>query len=246
MKELEVLNANSPKACLVCGDYLELLKEKKTAFCDYCGQTAEGKHVCSSGHFICDQCYAITTVDFVKRTCLKYKGTNPIELAVEIMNSPFVKMHGAEHHFIVPAVLLTCEHNYSGGGEGLPEKLDKAEDRATKETPRICSFKDGTCGAAVGTGVFLSMYLKHEQQDEDEWSLANKIIAESLKTVAESHGPRCCKRDTYLALQSTVKFLNDNFAINLPISRAQCTFSLRNQSCGREECTFYNLANSLV
>ena len=32
-------------------------------------------------------------------------------MAIEIMKSPMINMHGPEHHFLVPAVLITSYYN---------------------------------------------------------------------------------------------------------------------------------------
>ncbi len=185
-------------------------------------------------------------ISFVKEKCIEYQGKDPIELAVDIMNDDIIRMHGPEHHFIVPAVLITCVRNHSNVKYDLKEKLDIAQKRAELETPRVCTFKEGSCGAAQGTGVFMSMYLGRDEMDEDAWSPSNKIITESLKKIDESRGPRCCKRDTYIALETAADFLKKKFSVNLPVSQGKCTFSLRNDGCGHEECEYYNLSNSLV
>ncbi len=246
METLHIKNNSEEKTCILCGDDLEKMKDSLELSCDFCNKTSKISHQCKSGHLICDSCLEMPTKEFIKNICLKYKGINPIELAVEIMNSPVIRMHGPEHHFIVPAVLTTCLINAGKMKGSLEEKLEIIERRALKETPQACSYDLRTCGAAIGTGVFLSVFLDREQGDEDEWSVANQITAESLKKVAASGGPRCCKRDTYLSLESAIEFLKNQFAIDLPKSEAKCTFSLRNKSCKREDCNFYNLGFSLV
>ncbi|MFW5702248.1 MAG: DUF5714 domain-containing protein, partial [Bacteroidota bacterium] len=90
------------------------------------------------------------------------------------------------------------------------------------------------------------IFLDRKPEHEDQWSPQKEIIAVSLKTVAESPGPRCCKRDTYLAIQTAVGYLSSKFGIDLPYSEAKCTFSMRNAACGHEECEFYNISYSLV
>jgi hypothetical protein len=185
-------------------------------------------------------------INFIKEKCLNYIGKDPIELAVEIMNDEIIRMHGPEHHFLVPAVLTTCVHNHHNDKKSLKEKLEIADRRSKLETPRVCTFKKGSCGAAQGTGVFMSMFLERGELDEDAWSPSNSIITESLKVIDESNGPRCCKRDTYIAIETAAKFLRERFSVNLPVSEGRCTFSLRNDDCGHEDCEYYNLANSLV
>lgn len=246
MKKIELLNTLTNNDCILCGDAVKTLKEPINTHCDFCGKVKLTTHECESSHFLCDDCYNIPVTEYIKSTCLKYKGTDPIALAVEIMNAPVIKMHGSEHHFIVPAVLLTCINNLELQPGNLQEKLDKAEERAANETSDVCTHHLGICGAAMGTGVFLSMFLNREHVHDDAWSLSNHIIADALKRIAEHGGPRCCKRDTYFSLLSAIDYLNDHFALNLQKSEPLCTFSLRNRSCGLEQCIFYNMSNSLV
>lgn len=246
MKLMDLYKKQEDITCILCGDILEVIEEPIKTLCDYCGKTSLITHECKSDHFICDICYNIDTYDFIINQCLKYKGYDVIELAINIMNSPVIKMHGSEHHFIVPAVLYTCTHNKLNNTDDLEKKLLIIKDRSFNETSDHCTFKAGTCGAAFGTGVFLSVYNDRSLYSEDEWSETNHIIADSLKKVAESPGPRCCKRDTYLSLLASVSFLNDKYAIELIASEPKCIFSLRNKNCGREECEFFNLANDLV
>lgn len=246
MAKIEIFNSADNISCILCGDRVVALKTAIETHCDFCGKIKHTTHQCESSHFLCDDCYNIPVNEMIKLKCLKYKGINPIELAIDIMNSPSVKMHGTEHHFIVPAVLLTCVNNMKEKPENIAEKLDIAEERAMAETPDVCRFHDGFCGAAIGTGVFLSMFLDREHIHDDAWSLNNQIISETLKRIKEHGGPRCCKRDTYFSLLTSIEYLNEHFAFELNQSEPKCTFSLRNKSCGLEQCIFYNMTNSLV
>lgn len=246
MTKIEILNTANNNDCILCGDKVTTLKEPVTTHCDFCGKTKPTTHECESSHFLCDDCYNIPVNEFIKSECLNYKGDDPIALAVRIMNSPVIKMHGSEHHFIVPAVLLTCINNSKNTPEDIKEKLDKASLRAENESTSTCTYHAGTCGAAIGTGIFLSMFLGRDHLQDDAWSLSNHVVADTMKKIAEHGGPRCCKRDTYFALETAIEYLNDSFALSLKKSEAKCTFSLRNRSCGLEQCIFYNMSNSLV
>ncbi len=237
---------NDTKDCVLCGDQLKKLNDRVDALCDYCGKNATVSYQCGNMHLICDNCLKMDVYEYIKTACLKYKGTDPIELAVHIMNSPQIKMHGPEHHFIVPAVMLRVLHNTGKINTDINYLLDLAGKRAIGESPQHCDFHAGNCGAAIGTGIFLSIFQDRDIFSEDMWSDTNKIVSFAMKTVLESHGPRCCKRDTYLSIESAVDYINEHFAINLPISEAKCTFSLRNKTCGREDCNYYNMGLSLV
>lgn len=231
--------------CLVCGDDLITFSKPREMQCAFCGKIVEATSHCVQMHYVCDSCSHLSAREVVKSICLKSHKTDPISLAVEIMHSPAIKMHGEEHHMIVPSVLLTCINNKYHSIENLEEKIELAERLAMERVP-VCSYDLKMCGAAIGTGVFLEIYMGIEPREEDEWSLPNQMIAESLKVIAEQKGPRCCKRDTYISLQGSIDFLFEKFAIELPKSEARCTFSNRNTSCMREDCNFYNIANSLV
>ncbi len=246
MELIELYKSDEAQTCILCGDELNILKEGYNTICDYCGKPSKIFNECNSKHFICNECLSIDKYEFIIDKCLNYNGIDPIKLSVDIMNSPLIKMHGTDHHFIVPAVMLTCSYNYQNKNQNLKEKLEIIKDRALKETSSYCTYKAGTCGAAFGTGVFLSVFLDRTPFSEDEWTDSNHIIADSLKNIANSPGPKCCKRDTYLSILASINFLKEKYAIELESSQPKCTFSLRNKTCGREECEFFNLANDLV
>jgi hypothetical protein len=103
----------------------------------------------------------------------------------------------------------------------------------------FCGFY-GACGAGVGTGIFLSLILKTTPLSGLEWQLCNQITSDSLRVIAESGGPRCCKRDSFLALQTAVVFLKEKLDIILPMREViQCEFSDKNKECLKTACTYY-------
>ncbi len=232
--------------CPICGDGLNMLADAKQGRCDFCGKNAEIHFECQSMHSICYECATMTAKDLVKSYCLAHHGTDPMALAVEIMNSPYFEMHGAWHHFVVPAVLLTCAKNLTNATYNLSAALEEVSSRVSAEVPMECMFHAGTCGAACGAAVFLSIYLGRDSQSEDMWSLTSAITTAALKKIDEYPGPACCKRDTYITIGAVAEFMAEKFALVFPISEAKCTFSLRNEGCGREQCLYYNMANMLV
>ena len=55
--------------------------------------------------------------------CRESKSGNPIVIMQELMENPYIYMHGPEHHIMVGAALLTAYHN-CGGEVELDAALD--------------------------------------------------------------------------------------------------------------------------
>ena len=185
----------------------------------------------------------LDAVTFIKKKCIEYNGNKPLELAVQIMNHPIIRMHGAEHHFLTPAVLLTVFNNQAKKYSNLSEKLDELENYINNNAPRSCSLEAGTCGAAIGSGVFFMNFMQEQFVPEVLDRLSNYIRTESIRQIDEIGLSRCCKRDTYISLMVASKVMSENLNIDIEITEPKCTFSLRNKSCGMEDCPFFNLGN---
>jgi hypothetical protein len=141
---------------------------------------------------------------------------------------------------LVPAVLLTAYYNVTGDDGNKEKKLRQARKRGENVLGGFCGFY-GACGAGVGTGIFVSLLTDSTPLSEDGWRLSNLMTAQSLEEIACHGGPRCCKRDTFLALQSAQAFLEENFDVSLPISEPiMCTFSDMNKQCLEGACPFYS------
>lgn len=227
--------------CLLCGEGLEYLKSSEQSFCSLCGKEFESEVRCRRGHFVCDSCHSMDAFRFIEQSCLRSSSLNPLELALELMASPNIKMHGPEHHYLVPAVLLTAYYNYRGDSDGKREMLAIAGQRAAKVPGGFCGFY-GNCGAAVGTGLFISLITDSTPLSEKGWGQANLMTSKSLAALAESGGPRCCKRDSFLSIIEAVLFLKENFAIELPLpENIVCPFSSLNRECLHKRCRFFSL-----
>ena len=165
--------------------------------------------------------------------------TNPIEQAMTLMRDPRVKMHGPEHHFLVPAVLLSAYYNVTGEPDKKEEKIKLAQKRAASVLGGFCGYQ-GDCGAAVGVGIFISVMTGSTPLSTDEWRLSNLATGRSLITIAEQGGPRCCKRNSFLAIREATKFVRENFKVILPTStNIKCDFNHLNKECIKEKCPFY-------
>jgi hypothetical protein len=163
-----------------------------------------------------------------------------MSLAVELMKSPKIKMHGPEHHFLVPAVLLAAYCNLTGNQQDKADKIKTARNRADYVKGGFCGLH-GACGAAVGTGIFVSLLTGATPLSGREWKLSNLITSQCLKEIAEHGGPRCCKRDTFLAIINAIDFIKEYFDTDMAINRGiKCQFSTFNRECRKEQCPFFN------
>jgi len=228
-----------PSGCLLCGEPLVYQSHAVEQICVYCGSTYLSEVNCAAGHYVCDTCHRAEPSDLFESYCLQSTSRNPVAMAINLMSHPSVAMHGPEHHFLVPAVLLASYNQVKPGGN-LPIQLRQARHRAEGVMGGSCGFC-GNCGAAVGTGIFISLITGSSPLSTQTWQLCNRMTAESLLSIAEHGGPRCCKRDTFLALQCADAFLQKEFGVKLEMPESiHCDFSPLNKQCLQKGCPFYS------
>jgi hypothetical protein len=153
------------------------------------------------------------------------------------MRHPAVKMHGPEHHFLVPAALLAAWASATGtpGRDGL---LAEARRRAGSVVGGSCGFH-GACGSGVGVGIFASLATGSTPLAREGWGKANRATGKALQVIGEVGGPRCCKRTTWLALLAGVRFARQDLAVSLEGSSPRCDVHGRNDDCLARDCPFY-------
>ena len=231
---------NHKTNCLVCGSELEYKEDYAMTRCQFCLEDFEANVTCVNGHFVCDTCHSLPASEVISRYCIDSELIEPIEMAVSLMNSPRVAMHGPEHHFLVPAVLLSSYYNLISEPALKAIRIENAQKRASNVLGGFCGFY-GACGSAVGTGIFISIITGANPLSKDEWKLSNLMTARSLLAVANIGGPRCCKRTSFLSIIEASDFLKKYFNITLPINKdIKCLFSPLNNECLKINCPFYS------
>ena len=235
--------AEHRSGCLLCGGELRYAATASTRTCALCGAAAVSEVACAAGHYVCDACHGASAMDLIERACAASGARDPFEIAIALMRSPAVKMHGPEHHFLVPAVLLTAYDNATGRPELKAGHLAEARRRAERVPGGYCG-SHGTCGAAVGTGIFLSVLTGATPLSTFEWRQCNRLTALCLLRIADAGGPRCCKRDTFLALRTAVEEIAAARGVRLPAPEAvRCEFLALNAQCLAEACPFFSGAD---
>ena len=226
--------------CLLCGKDIIYLQSPEKSKCVFCNNDFTINERCAEGHYICDTCHSSGAMDIIEEYSLHALSSDPVEMAITIMRHPSVKMHGPEHHFLMPAVMLTAYYNVIGTRELLPDKLKKARKRAEMIPGGFCG-SHGNCGAGVGAGIFISLLTEATPLSGKEWQLSNLMTSKSLLAIATHGGPRCCKRDIYLSITEAIKFVKENFNIEIPTgTNISCSFYMHNKECLFHDCVYYN------
>ena len=161
-----------------------------------------------------------------------------MEKAWEYANFP---MHCPQHHYLVPAVLLTvCCRLYKSGISRLEKDLETAKERAKNLLPGFCGWY-GACGAAIGSGVFLSLLTDTSPYSTKTWGQTNLLTAKCLKSISELGGPRCCKRVCYTSVLTTTRFMKAQFGIKLgSLQKVTCSYSSQNEQCLKTSCPYFS------
>jgi len=226
--------------CLICGEDLIYATESEKLVCNFCGKEESETVKCSSGHFICNACHSSSAMELIFSFCNETDLTNPIEMANILMRHPSIKMHGPEHHYLVPAVLTSAFYNLKNQPELKHKKLTVALKRAEKVPGGFCG-SHGNCGAGVGTGIFFSAITDTTPLSDDTWKLSNLLTGTCLVKIAEKGGPRCCKRDTYTAITHAVDFVKEKIDVEIPDSNEIiCHFHPMNKECLGRKCEYFS------
>jgi hypothetical protein len=229
----------------LCGKELVYRNSLGTLVCYYCHEEFEANVACSEGHYICDKCHSSGAKDLIEQFCIQSDLTDPVKISEILMKHPSLKMHGPEHHFLVPAALLTAYYNIKGETTEKEKKIREAKKRSDKVLGGFCGFY-GSCGAAMGAGIFMSLVTGATPVSKQEWALSNRVTARCLNRIADHGGPRCCKRNTWLAMAEAAAFTNEVLGVGIPVhGKVRCTFESLNKECRKEECP-YNFTSQMT
>ncbi len=221
--------------CLICGAPLKYLEKDVEMDCVLCHKKEYSKTKCENGHYVCSECHT-KGIDTIIGICMSETSKNPIKILQKLMALPFCHMHGPEHHIMVGSALLTAYKN-SGGEIDLHKALVEMQSRGKKVPGGACGFW-GACGAGVSTGMFVSIITGSTPLGNEAWGLSNQMTAKALEAIGKIGGPRCCKRDSYLAITEAVKFVKTYLGVEMEIGEIKCIHSEFNNQCIGERCPF--------
>ena len=222
--------------CLICKAPLEYLSLGIEMECAICHKKEVSTARCVNGHFVCDECHT-KGIDQIIGVCLNETTKDPYAILSRLMDLPFCHMHGPEHHIMVGSALLTAYKN-AGGNIDLPNALSEMQARGRKVPGGICGFW-GSCGAAISSGMFISIATGSTPLAQKEWGMSNLMTSASLNAIGTVGGPRCCKRNSYLAIIEAVKFAKEHLDVTMELSPIHCRHQSQNNQCIGKRCPFH-------
>lgn len=242
--KIQPLNPAPPRhaaGCMVCGSELSYLAQPSTAACHYCGGTHNTHSVCTHGHFICDDCHQRDALSVIRLRCLDSSETDMLALLDHIRQHPAFPLHGPEHHALVPGIMVATYRNR--GGKIDKETILAAIERGSKVPGGVCGFW-GTCGAATGVGIGMSVLLNATPLTPKARQLAQLATAQTLSRIAETPAARCCQRESVSALREAAR-LSQEF-LPIPLLAAfpfTCRQQGKNKECSKQRCPLWAIQN---
>ena len=137
---------------------------------------------------------------------------------------------------MVGAALLTAYRN-AGGGLDLEQALGEMYSRGRAVPGGACGFW-GACGAGISAGQFLAIATGSTPLAREPWGLSNQLTARALEAIGKAGGPRCCKRDSWLAILAAVDFVRERLGVAMTPAVPRCTYSSQNAQCIGSRCPF--------
>ncbi len=170
--------------------------------------------------------------------CLQEKSKSPLDIFHHIAKQDFVRIHGPEHHILDGAAVLTAFYN-AGGNIDVAESLQEMMKRGMQMPGAACG-QWGVCGAVSSIGAALSIIDgTGPLSSDDSWGNHMLYTSAALGKLAKVGGPRCCKRDAFLAIKEAVEYINEHYGISLQMSEMKCDYSSQNEQCISHRCPFY-------
>ena len=173
----------------------------------------------------------------IKELCAVQGGTDPVAIAKTLMQDPLISIHGPEHHILDGAAFLTALHN-AGVSFDFDAAFEELRQRGKKMPGAICG-QWGICGSAASVGASLAiLHNTGPLSDNDYYKDNLKLTSRILSRMAEIGGPRCCKRNAFLSLQTASDFVRENYDIPLESHEIKCGFFPKNEQCIGKRCPF--------
>ena len=163
---------------------------------------------------------------------------DPYVIFTHVLEKGYVNMHGPEHHILDGACLLTAYRN-AGGAIDLDAALDKLCAEGLRMPGAMCGLW-GVCGAVASMGAALAIIDGTGPLTTDgSWGDHMAFTAAATAELGRVNGPRCCKRDAFLAFRCAVDYIGAHKGVRLTWTDPVCRFSPMNAQCIGAHCPFH-------
>lgn len=186
---------------------------------------------------------AIEKAGWIKEACIAWcergGSADAGELLEHLMADERCPAFGPVHHALVGAALLACSWKAVGKGD-LADALDELFDRAGCVPGAACA-KWGVCGAAASCGMAFAILSGNAPLKVDGWGEGQRMVARILSAIADAGAPRCCKRDSRIAVRVASSWFNDCLGAGLADSATVhgCAVSGQNAACLKDACAYF-------
>ena len=118
------------------------------------------------------------------------------------------------------------------------EEINTAIERGKTVCGGACAFL-GTCGAAIGAGIAVSVVLKADPYDGEKRQAVQQAAQAVLAEIASYKAPRCCQRDSWIALKEASEILHKITGISLTVKAFECEQFPENKECIFKDCPLW-------
>lgn len=181
--------------------------------------------------------------DWIIEMLLASSAVSPADLLEEVMADPRCPAFGPLHHFVVGAVLLACRRNAEAAPERqsmLREDLEEMIARSSCVPGATCA-RWGVCGAAASAGMAYAIVRGNEPLRKEGWQDGQLMVSDLLQKIAHSGSPRCCKRDSRVAVAAAIPYFNalGGPQMSEPKATPVCATHTQNSVCMGSACPFF-------
>ena len=75
--------------------------------------------------------------------------------------------------------------------------------------------------------------------DDQHYKKHMEFTSKLMARMAEIGGPRCCKRNAFLAIIMGAEYIKERYGIPMPLGDIKCEFSSWNKQCIGSRCPFH-------
>lgn len=223
--------------CMVCGSPLVYANRPSEVACSYCSSKQQTTVLCEDGHFVCDACHTEDALVIIERVCRQTDETDMIALLGRIRRHEAMRVHGPEHHAMVPAIILATARNL--GAPVTEEMIRLGIQRGSRTGGGHCGYM-GACGAALGVGVAFSLILEGNPIKGSQRQTVQSAVVAALEPIAALDAARCCQRDSWLALKKAAELSRAMLPVKLKADASlRCAQVSANDQCMGDTCPLF-------